>query len=104
MSQYCLESRFWPKQLCASLSSCGCFTYYSSVRRLLACGRDQVFEEVEQVVAANQKIMRVRTSWRDAVSLPWGDLRLCDGAACAELQVSWESFCCGEYTGLREPL
>ena len=48
------------------------------------CGRDQVFEEVEQVVAANQKIMRVRTSWRDAVSLRWGDLHLCNGLACAE--------------------
>ena len=60
-----------------------------------------MFEEVEQVVAANQKIMRVRTSWRDAASLRWGDLRLCGGAACAELQVSWESFC---VLGLREPL
>ena len=50
-----------------------------------------MFEEVEQVVAANQKIMRVRTSCRYAVSLRWGDLRLCIGAACAELQVSCES-------------
>ena len=63
-----------------------------------------MFEEVEQVVAANQKIMRVRPSWRDAVSLRRGDLRLCNGAACAELRLSCESFCCGECTGLREPL
>lgn len=66
VSQYCLETRFWPKQPCSCLPSCT----GSGVQRLQTgswYGRDQVFEEVEQVVAANQKIMRVRASWRDAI-------------------------------------
>ena len=42
---------------------------WKAAKPLLVCGRDQVFEEVEQVVAANHKIMRVRAVRHNALSL-----------------------------------